>query len=315
MKLRRRHVFIYILAISFITLFVLFLSFDKWARNDTITYKNRDIIEKYLDDRSQKFLLENNIDVDLFIDFINEKNFVIENYEYYNLVAQYNHKLSNKEVVYYGNALMKDNFKLKFLTTNFENKVYSIEQLLSLASLSESLEKKGITIEYSPERHLALANATHYIDHYYPSDLVDINTKYTYKQEKIKIRKDTNASINQLCHRLSMFNNKPCGGFKIVNGFISYNQASKYHLDYLLPGYNSFQLGNTIEFEKNDKLVKEGLMLWLLDNIHEYGFVLRYPDQKVVNTGIETNKLIFSYVGKENAVKMVKDHLSIEEMN
>lgn len=315
MKLRRRHVFIYILAISFITLFVLFLSFDKWARNDTITYKNRDIIEKYLDDRSQKFLLENNIDVDLFIDFINEKNFVIENYEYYNLVAQYNHKLSNKEVVYYGNALMKDNFKLKFLTTNFENKVYSIEQLLSLASLSESLEKKGITIEYSPERHLALANATHYIDHYYPSDLVDINTKYTYKQEKIKIRKDTNASINQLCHRLSMFNNKPCGGFKIVNGFISYNQASKYHLDYLLPGYNSFQLGNTIEFEKNDKLVKEGLMLWLLDNIHEYGFVLRYPDQKVANTGIETNKLIFSYVGKENAVKMVKDHLSIEEMN
>lgn len=315
MKLRRRHVFIYILAISFITLFVLFQSFDKWARNDTITYKNRDVIERYLDDKSQKFLLDNNVDVNLFLPFIHEKNFIIENYEYYDLVGAYNKTISKQEIVDYGNALMNDNFKLKFLNNNFKNNVYSIKQLLDLASLSDELNKKGIKIEYSPERLLALANTTNYIDHYYPSDLVKINSKYTIDKKNIEIREDTNNHLNQLCQRLSLFNKQPCGGLKVVNGFTSFQQASKSHLDYLIPGYNSFQLGNTIEFERSKEVVKSGLLLWMSENIHEYGFALRYPENNVDKTGIDTNKLIFSYVGIENATKMYKNHLSIEEMN
>ena len=47
---------------------------------------------------------------------------------------------------------------------------------------------------------------------------------------------------------------------------------------------------------------------------YEYGYVLRYPSDKVTITQKESCN-IFRYVGKENAQKMHNQNLCLEELN
>ena len=62
------------------------------------------------------------------------------------------------------------------------------------------------------------------------------------------------------------------------------------------------------EFETTD------VYQWLLEHSYEYGYVLRYPSDKVTITQKESCN-IFRYVGKENAQKMHNQNLCLEELN
>lgn len=52
---------------------------------------------------------------------------------------------------------------------------------------------------------------------------------------------------------------------------------------------------------------------WVLNNIHKYGFVLRYPNDKENVTGFKANEHIYRYVGIDNAKKMHDNNLVMEE--
>ncbi|MBZ6008304.1 M15 family metallopeptidase [Leuconostoc gelidum subsp. aenigmaticum] len=52
---------------------------------------------------------------------------------------------------------------------------------------------------------------------------------------------------------------------------------------------------------------------WLINHANNYGFVLRYPRDKEVNTGINYEPWHFRFVGVENAEYMAKYNLSLEE--
>jgi D-alanyl-D-alanine carboxypeptidase len=52
---------------------------------------------------------------------------------------------------------------------------------------------------------------------------------------------------------------------------------------------------------------------WLIDNMTDYGFILRFPKGKEAETGIEYESWHFRYVGTENAKYLEKYDLSLEE--
>lgn len=56
---------------------------------------------------------------------------------------------------------------------------------------------------------------------------------------------------------------------------------------------------------------KEGK--WVKNNMHRFGFVLRYPEGKEEVTGFRSNQHIFRYVGVKDAQYMFENNLTMEE--
>lgn len=52
---------------------------------------------------------------------------------------------------------------------------------------------------------------------------------------------------------------------------------------------------------------------WVKNNMHRFGFVLRYPEGKEDVTGFKANQHIFRYVGVEDAQYMFENNLTMEE--
>ena len=52
---------------------------------------------------------------------------------------------------------------------------------------------------------------------------------------------------------------------------------------------------------------------WLMNHCYEYGFILRYPEDKTEITGIDYEPWHYRYVGRENAQKIQESGQCLEE--
>ena len=141
-KIRRRHIIFYIIIISFISLFVIFQSYDEYSRNSSINDTNRVILERYLSQDEKTFLIDNNIDVNIFLPFISYNNFNLLNYEYYDLIFKYFKDKDKQEIVSAGNFFVKEEFTLRSLDKIFKNKMYDVNQLINLVENNRNNELK-----------------------------------------------------------------------------------------------------------------------------------------------------------------------------
>lgn len=80
-----------------------------------------------------------------------------------------------------------------------------------------------------------------------------------------------------------------------------------------VPGTSEHQLGIAVDinpdYEKSGREVYE----WLSINAHEYGFICRYPEDKVKITGIQNEPWHYRYVGESAAKEMYEQGLCLEE--
>ncbi len=80
------------------------------------------------------------------------------------------------------------------------------------------------------------------------------------------------------------------------------------------PYYSEHNTGLAIDFNGvTDDFKNDDAYQWLLDHAQEYGFVLRYPEEKEDITGIMYEPWHFRYVGVENAIRMNELGLCLEE--
>ena len=81
------------------------------------------------------------------------------------------------------------------------------------------------------------------------------------------------------------------------------------------PGTSEHELGLAIDFnsvdEENFKNTAEAK--WLAAHCAEYGFVIRYPEDKESVTGIIYEPWHVRYVGTENAKRMTELNMCLEE--
>lgn len=77
------------------------------------------------------------------------------------------------------------------------------------------------------------------------------------------------------------------------------------------PGTSEHELGLAVDI--NDAQDDEEMYAWLADNAHRYGFVQRYPGDKVQITGISNEPWHYRYVGKSAADEMYRTGEVLEE--
>lgn len=80
------------------------------------------------------------------------------------------------------------------------------------------------------------------------------------------------------------------------------------------PGASDHNLGLAVDFNNVDNDFENSKAYkWLSENAEDYGFILRYPKDKVSITGIEYESWHWRYVGKEHAKKMNELDMCLEE--
>lgn len=84
-----------------------------------------------------------------------------------------------------------------------------------------------------------------------------------------------------------------------------------------LPGCSEHQLGYTMDiggdYSITNDFANSKLGKWVTAHAHEYGFILRYPADKVAETGIDYEAWHFRYVGTEHSYFIYEHGLCLEE--
>lgn len=92
-------------------------------------------------------------------------------------------------------------------------------------------------------------------------------------------------------------------------------EADKLTLEYInKPGGSDHNLGLAVDFNYVDNsFAKTSEYKWLLKNAENYGFILRYPEDKEDKTKIAYESWHWRYVGEENAKRMNELNMCLEE--
>lgn len=86
-----------------------------------------------------------------------------------------------------------------------------------------------------------------------------------------------------------------------------------------VPGTSEHQLGLALDIvDENNQLLDESqantaVQQWLMQNSWQYGFILRYPQDKSYITGIIYEPWHYRYVGREHAQKIYEADICLEE--
>lgn len=190
---------------------------------------------------------------------------------------------------------------------NSSDRTYNLEE----PSNTSLLIKKGF---YIPED-------------YVPEDLVEVNipTATTNNQMRSDAAKALEAMYEDA---------KKEGLILAVNSaYRSYEEQQKIYDEYFriydevtaaslvaVPGTSEHQLGLSVDLTSQSVIDGQYGVFgstpeyqWVIKNAHNYGFILRYPSDKVEITGIANEPWHYRYVGVELASKLYEEGLTLEE--
>lgn len=96
-----------------------------------------------------------------------------------------------------------------------------------------------------------------------------------------------------------------------------YYEVTRYHA---LAGTSEHQTGLAVDlcceatdYKNNYDILKTPEYAWLLENAHRYGWILRYPEDKIEITGYNFEPWHFRYVGIELATYLKEQDIVLEE--
>ena len=109
-------------------------------------------------------------------------------------------------------------------------------------------------------------------------------------------------------------------GFIVTSGYRDYNRQAEVYAQSepgkaQEPGASEHQTGLAFDVtaETNGGFESTPQYGWLMNHAHEYGFIQRYPANKVDETGISYEPWHYRYVGEEAATIIHKKNITLEE--
>lgn len=211
-------------------------------------------------------------------------------------------------------------------------KLSDAENQLAKANQSpEETEDIEETLKFSDTAwNLVLVNETHPIEKEYEIDLVEISGG---KLVDARIEKPLNDMLSAM--RKEGLNPVVCSGYRttekqasLFEDFIREKRQSGWTYEeaffkaktrVALPGTSEHHTGLAVDIvAKSHQGLDDGQAdtaenKWLVKHCAEYGFILRYPEQKIEVTGIDYESWHFRYVGEEAAAYITENHLTLEE--
>ncbi|MDB7984411.1 M15 family metallopeptidase [Faecalicoccus pleomorphus] len=174
---------------------------------------------------------------------------------------------------------------------------------------------------------LQLVNKYYYLpSDYEPSDLISVSssgengTVYMRKEAADAFEKLVQASYKQgfILNACSAYRSYEYQENLYNNGVTNYGQeyADAY---WTRPGSSEHQTGLSVDIRMDndtsdlDAVRNHPSYSWLLEHMHEYGFILRYPDDKENYTLIAPESWHLRYVGVDAATKIHENQWCLEE--
>lgn len=374
MKLKRWHLYV-IASLCFVLAFTaLNAKYDKFYRVNGINNDNRALIELYLDEEEQNYLIENGIAVSQFIDYIEYDEFHLQYYQYYNLLRQTKkyhdlhsllvdaNSMADRLTVEFGNdaherfeTLIKYNLEYAYMNSTYfdfnniryyqllrtlynendynyivmantyitimENENVSDRynkfkvmvstynasgvNILVTSQLPENVEKL-----YELDPLTAIINQQTFISNYQPKHMSMIE-KIPRLNYSMYLETEANTALKNMYNAMDKSIREK---MVLTQSYISYDVLSLDNDG--TAGYNEFQLGNSIAIKEQglseDEFMNTETYQWLLQHSYEYGYVLRYPADKVAITQ-KSSTTIFRYVGVELAKILHDNNWCLEE--
>lgn len=300
-KQAKRRLIILILAI--ITLAVGIKLFNDYLYRQTYEYKllqinynlnEIKIIEKKLENKQIDTLLTRDYNPNL-TKIISDKYFIFNKLDRYLNYANDNKDIDLSKVVSLINVNRNKNYYEDPIKTNYENE------------------------------ELMLVNKYYYLDKdYEPINIVTTSGTYSY----------ANNSLNEETYEAykDLYNAAKTEGYTIliVSSYRNYEyqdelwnerkelygtrKADEYAAR---AGHSEHQTGYAVDvadfYDTNDKFGDTESYLWMKDNAHKYGFILRYPKDKEDITGYSYEPWHYRYVGIEIANKIYQENITFDE--
>lgn len=290
---------------------------DKFVKNDDfdeklyesyqqINYYNRDnLLEKV------NKLIELKYSIDE-INLINEK---VSDEFYPRLLKEYVYDISKYLNINYFKEENFDRYKLYF-NGDYEKTVLYVNIGLD----KEYYEDSNMTSEFSTTMLVNKYNGV--TKDFVVPDLVSISSDCT--SDDNFMNKEAAEAFEKMCRaarseRYDILANSTYRDYDIQQGTwdrylglygISYN--NKYVAK---PGFSEHHTGLAIDIKSAHSNIfeKSKEYNWTLENCHKYGFIHRYPKDKVEITGISSEAWHFRYVGVDIATYIYENNLSFEE--
>lgn len=194
------------------------------------------------------------------------------------------------------------------------------------------IDKEGKRIIKNPNDILVLVNKERNLtSEYKPSDLVIPNIKFSFKGEDQKkfLRKEAAKALEELFKEGEKESINLCA----VSGYRSYsrqdllfnNKVKKVGFEaanklVARPGQSEHQTGlamdvssDGVNYSLEEVFEQTAEGKWLKENAHKFGFIIRYPNEKVDITGYSYEPWHIRYVGKQVAAEIYEGNITLEE--
>lgn len=212
-----------------------------------------------------------------------------------------------------------------------KNCVYIVIIILILIFFTKDIDffddkfYNDIKVITNPNDLLVLVNKNNKLPNdFVPQNLEIIDIKYSNENKQIvRVAKEKFEQLSNDANTL---------GYKIiaVSTYRDYGYQKKLYEQYVIdkgkdyadkcsarPGHSEHQTGLAIDVMGSnndyDEFESSNEFEWMRDNAHRYGFILRYPKDKIKITGFKYEPWHYRYVGEAVAKIVYDNELTLEE--
>ena len=209
------------------------------------------------------------------------------------------------------------------------NPSFPIERVVS--DINNNIDKPSAPPSYSGARpadlskgNLILVNKQNYLDrNYVPTGLVNIEAAYGQLQVKSEVYTAYKAMADAAYQAgVPLYARSPYRSYatqaSLYNNYVAQDGQAAADRYSARPGYSEHQTGLAIDITVGPSGTLGGFAnsasyVWLMQNAHQYGFILRYPPGKENITGYMYEAWHWRYLGVDVATKVKNSGLTYDE--
>ena len=228
---------------------------------------------------------------------------------------------AKKDLAYY-----KDEYENAYKEYREKNKDLSIEKVITNVNI-------GLNYDYYTHTkatkdlntNTILVNKYNYLtEDYVPENLQTVDKKYSsktlqlvdYAKEAFEELSEAASKENYTVLAMSSYRSYQYQ-YNLYNRYVNTDGIEAADTYSARPGYSEHQTGLAVDVyngkEDFTNFEKTKEYNWMQDNAYKFGFILRFPKDKVLETGYQYESWHYRYVGKEIAKYIHDNNLCFEE--
>lgn len=310
-------IFLAYLIINFSNLIYLF--------NSAIDSETKIVMQEKLTFDEQRIIIFSEYDIEEFSVFIKNDAFKFDNLEYYQIFNSIP-DIDVDSMIPVANLYVERNVSTKTIVSYID----SLDDFSELVDfINNGIDNDpNVLLVMNPHDLLVLVNNQNYLGTYLIKDLVLITTVPTLNDADLFLNADTYKALQSLCSAIENEFFGECGSLVVTSTFRDYYAQKELfntliaenpkNINYVAkPGFSEHHLGSALDmmtyFTAKEDFDSTEQFVWVKNNAHKYGFIIRYPKGAEDITGVSYESWHYRYVGVEAATIIYNKGITLEE--